>query len=316
MHSIQHPLFRHIAVGEHFRWNNGMIEPEKKISDDAAERGRHEHGNCRNPRFTSAHRKMIACFFGNGTDLADVDEDRVNVVAGNFANVFCVFFGLLQVNFGQWRNTRKNKSSRIERGFENGFNIIHGKRENAPENTKKSFVALPLNAATRRRSEKIKNVRLQTFNTDCFQWCSIDLRIFKKDTIKYLIMEKHLTDKIMDAFFAVHRTLGPGLPESLYEEALTREFDEMEISYERQKRVVVDYKGKPLMKTFRLDLLVEGKVIIEVKAVSELLPLHHAQIIAYLKVAEKQLGYLVNFNVALVKNGIHRKVHRFQPSYI
>jgi GxxExxY protein len=129
-------------------------------------------------------------------------------------------------------------------------------------------------------------------------------------------MEKILTDKIMDAFFAVHRTLGPGLPEALYEEALTREFKEMNVSYERQKRIVVDYKGKPLQKSFRLDLLVEDKVIIEVKSVSELIPLFHSQILAYLKVAEKQLGYLVNFNVPLIKDGIHRKVNGYTPSYL
>lgn len=129
-------------------------------------------------------------------------------------------------------------------------------------------------------------------------------------------MEKNLTDKIMDAFFAVHRTLGPGLPEKIYEEALTREFDEMDITYEQQKRVIVNYKGKPMTKTFRLDLLVEEKIIIEIKAVSDLLPLHHAQIIAYLKVAEKQLGYLVNFNVPLIKNGIHRKVNGYTGTYL
>lgn len=125
-------------------------------------------------------------------------------------------------------------------------------------------------------------------------------------------MEKNLTNKIMDAFFA----LGPGLPEALYEEALTREFDAMNISYEQQKRVIVNYKGKPMKKSFRLDLLVENKVIIEVKAVSELIPLFHSQIIAYLKVADKQLGYLVNFNVPLIKNGIHRKVNGYEPGYV
>src|ERR1044072_1737107 len=118
-------------------------------------------------------------------------------------------------------------------------------------------------------------------------------------------MEKHLTDRIMDAFFNVHRMLGPGLPESLYEEALTAEFNEMEIKFERQKQIVVNYKGRQVRKTFRLDLLVEDKIVIEVKAVSDLLPLHHAQIIAYLKVTDKQLDYLVNFNVPLMKTGIH-----------
>ena len=129
VHSIQYPLLRHVAVSEHFRWNNRLIEPEKKISDDPAERRRHEHGNCSYARFTSAHRKMIACFFGNGADLPDVDKDRVNVIAGKLANIFCVFFRLLQVNFCQWCNTRENKSPRVEGGFENGFGVVHGKRK-------------------------------------------------------------------------------------------------------------------------------------------------------------------------------------------
>ena len=125
-------------------------------------------------------------------------------------------------------------------------------------------------------------------------------------------MEKVLTDKIVDAFFAVHRTLGPGLPESIYEEALTREFEENAIAYERQKKIIVDYKGKPLIKTFRLDLLVEDKIIIEVKAVSDILPLHEAQLVAYLKVAQKKIGYLANFNVHLMKQGIRRKVNGYE----
>ncbi len=129
-------------------------------------------------------------------------------------------------------------------------------------------------------------------------------------------MEKKLSDRIMDAFFIVHRSLGPGLPEVLYEEALGREFDEMKIKYERQKRASVTYKGKPMSKTFRMDIVVEDKVIIEIKSVSMLIPLHHAQIIAYLKVAEKQLGYLVNFNVPLIKDGIHRKVNGYKDGYI
>lgn len=124
-------------------------------------------------------------------------------------------------------------------------------------------------------------------------------------------MEKNLTDKIVDAVFAVHRRMGPGLPESIYEECLVRELDHNGIAYERQVKVNVQYRGQTLTKYFRLDLLVENKVIIEVKSVSELLPLHEAQLLAYLKVADKRIGYVVNFNAHLVKNGIRRIVNGY-----
>lgn len=124
-------------------------------------------------------------------------------------------------------------------------------------------------------------------------------------------MEKKLSDKILDTFFTVHRILGPGFPEACYEEAITRELDELQIPYERQKKFVVDYKDKPLSKTFRVDILVDNKIIVEVKACADILPVHHAQVIAYLKAADKSLGYLVNFNEHLIKNGIHRKVWQF-----
>lgn len=124
-------------------------------------------------------------------------------------------------------------------------------------------------------------------------------------------MEKKLSDKILDAIFTVHRTLGPGFPEACYEEAITRELDERKIPYERQKRFEVEYKDKPLAKKFRVDLLVDNKIIIEVKACADILPVHHAQVIAYLKAADKSLGYLVNFNEHLIKDGIYRKVWCF-----
>ena len=124
-------------------------------------------------------------------------------------------------------------------------------------------------------------------------------------------MEKNLTDKVVDAIFAVHRAMGPGLPESIYEECLTREFDLNGIAYEQQVKVNVQYKGQTLTKYFRLDLLVENKVIVEIKSVSELLPLHEAQLLAYLKVADKRIGYVVNFNVHLVKDGIRRIVNGY-----
>lgn len=125
-------------------------------------------------------------------------------------------------------------------------------------------------------------------------------------------MVKSLSDNVVEAFFAVHRTLGPGLPEACYEEALTREFEEMGIPFQRQKRFEVSYKGKVLAKSFRVDLLVDDQIIVEVKSIADLLPVHHAQVIGYLRASDKQLGYLVNFNSHLIKKAIHRKVDNFE----
>lgn len=118
---------------------------------------------------------------------------------------------------------------------------------------------------------------------------------------------KDLSERVIDACFIVHRTLGPGFPEKCYEEALCRELDEMNIAYKRQHSFKVEYKGKPLSKTFRVDIMVEEQIIVEVKSVTEILPVHEAQVLAYLRAADKNLGYVINFNVALLKNGIRRK---------
>jgi GxxExxY protein len=119
----------------------------------------------------------------------------------------------------------------------------------------------------------------------------------------------------MGIFIEVHRHIGPGMPESCYEEALTREFDTNGIRYERQKKIILNYKGEPLKKHFRLDLLVEGKVVIEVKSVADILPVHHAQVIAYLRASEMSFGYLVNFNSHLLTKGVHRKTNNYNGEY-
>jgi GxxExxY protein len=105
----------------------------------------------------------------------------------------------------------------------------------------------------------------------------------------------------------VHRELGPGLPEAVYQEALEMEFDARGIPYERQKWVPVVFKGKLLKSKFRIDFLVGGKLIIELKAVDEVHPVHEAQVLAYLKLSGCKLALLVNFNVERAKDGIYRK---------
>ena len=113
---------------------------------------------------------------------------------------------------------------------------------------------------------------------------------------------------VVDAAFKVCKEMGPGLLESIYESCLAKEFDKRKIPYERQKPVQVYYCGEPLEDKLRLDFLVDEKVIVEIKSVESLMPIHEAQVITYLKLTKCELGLLVNFNVALIKNGIQRVV--------
>jgi GxxExxY protein len=115
-----------------------------------------------------------------------------------------------------------------------------------------------------------------------------------------------ISGEIIGAAIEVHRQLGPGLLESAYEICLAHELDLQRIPYERQKPVTVHYKGIALDGGYRLDFLVRGLVIVELKAVEVLLPVHEAQVITYLKLAHCKLGILVNFNVTMMKNGIKR----------
>ena len=114
-----------------------------------------------------------------------------------------------------------------------------------------------------------------------------------------------LTYRINGAAIAVHRELGAGLFESVYENALCIEFKKRRIQYERQKRFHVEYMGEPVGHMVA-DLVVEQAIIVELKSVQELLPLHEAQLIAYLKAAKLKTGLLINFNVRLLKTGIKR----------
>ncbi len=120
-----------------------------------------------------------------------------------------------------------------------------------------------------------------------------------------------LSKEIVDACFAVHKLMGPGLLESVYELCLLKEFELRNINVINQKIIPLVYKGYELSKEYKLDLLVENEIVIELKSVEEILPVHEAQLISYLKLADKRLGLLVNFNVSLIKNGIKRFVNNF-----
>jgi GxxExxY protein len=117
-----------------------------------------------------------------------------------------------------------------------------------------------------------------------------------------------LTYEIIGAAIEVHKAIGPGLLESAYEECLCKELSQRQIPFERQKPLPVEYKGTKLECGYRLDLLVAGKVVVEVKAVDALLPIHEAQLLTYLKLGGWEIGLLINFNVEVLRDGIRRKI--------
>ena len=108
------------------------------------------------------------------------------------------------------------------------------------------------------------------------------------------IIHKDLSYRILSCAFEVHRVLGPGFSEKIYEEALAREFSEQAIPFERQKKLTVAYKGEQVGEYF-LDMVVDEKVVVELKAVPEILPLHCAQALSYLKASGLQLAIVLNF---------------------
>lgn len=117
--------------------------------------------------------------------------------------------------------------------------------------------------------------------------------------------------EIVGSAIEVHRHMGPGLLESVYLECMMKEFALRKIRAERQVMLPLIYKDFKLNKDFIIDLLVEDTIIVELKACDGLLPVHEAQLLSYLKLANKQLGFLINFNVSLLKNGIRRMVNNY-----
>ena len=120
-----------------------------------------------------------------------------------------------------------------------------------------------------------------------------------------------ISKQILDASIEVHKQLGPGLLESVYEICLYKELITRNLFVQRQVILPVKYKNETLELDFRLDLLVVEEIIIELKAVEILLPVHEAQLITYLKLADKPLGFLINFNVPKLVDGFKRRVNNF-----
>jgi GxxExxY protein len=123
------------------------------------------------------------------------------------------------------------------------------------------------------------------------------------------MIENRISGQIIDAAYAVHSSLGPGLLESVYEEILAYELEQREIAFCRQTNLAIRYKELLLEKAFRVDLVVENRVIVELKAVETVLPLHKKQLLTYLRLSNYRLGLLINFNAILIKQGITRLVN-------
>ncbi len=128
-------------------------------------------------------------------------------------------------------------------------------------------------------------------------------------------MEKQLIElyakHIVDAGYNVHKELGPGLLESVYLFCFMEELKIRGIKANQEVIIQLFYRGNPLNKDFRLDLLVENEIIIELKAVEIILPVHVAQLLSYLRLSNKRLGFLINFNVSIFRDGIKRYVNNY-----
>ena len=126
--------------------------------------------------------------------------------------------------------------------------------------------------------------------------------------------ENDVSGKIIGAAIEVHKHLGPGLLESAYEECLCCELDLRGIEFKRQVPLPLNYKGLNLDCGYRLDLLVEDKIIVELKTVENIAPIHEAQMLTYLKVRDKRVGLIINFNVRLLVDGIKRLVNNYKEN--
>ena len=125
-----------------------------------------------------------------------------------------------------------------------------------------------------------------------------------------------ITRRIIGAAIEVHKHLGPGLLESAYESCLAFELSERGLAIERQKPLPIKYKNVLFDCGYKLDLVVEDSVIVELKAIEQLLPIHEAQLLSYLRISGKSTGLLINFHVRVLKNGLKRIVNDFPDSAI
>ena len=126
--------------------------------------------------------------------------------------------------------------------------------------------------------------------------------------------DNDITGAIVDAAYRIHTKLGPGLLESAYEAILVHELDKRGLKTVRQAVIPVTYDGFSVESGFRADVIVEGRVVVEVKSVESIAPVHKKQLLTYLKLADKRVGLLINFNVYSMKDGITRIANRIPDS--
>ena len=126
-----------------------------------------------------------------------------------------------------------------------------------------------------------------------------------QERLSYL---NNISSKIIGAAIEVHKELGPGLLESVYEACLCQELKKQGLSFDSQVDLPIIYKGEITDKTYRVDILVENCVVVELKAVDTITPIHEAQLFTYMKLLQINLGLLINFNVEILKNGIRRRI--------
>ena len=124
--------------------------------------------------------------------------------------------------------------------------------------------------------------------------------------------ENDIAHEIVDAAFHIHMALGPGLLETVYEIVLARELEKRGLRVVRQQPVAIAFDGLSFDEGFRADLIVEDKVIVELKSVEQIAPVHKKQLLTYLRLADKRLGLLINFGSAVIKDGISRIVNRLE----
>jgi len=126
------------------------------------------------------------------------------------------------------------------------------------------------------------------------------------------MQDKDLSHAIIGAAIEIHQRLGPGLLEAVYEECLAREFVLRTIPFERQKPIPLVYKDLKLECGYRLDFLVSGRIVVEIKSIEAIAPIHESVMLTYLRLSESPVGLLINFNVPILKDGIRRFVWHYQ----
>ena len=131
------------------------------------------------------------------------------------------------------------------------------------------------------------------------------------DNFEFMKTENEITYQIINAAIEVHRVLGPGMLESAYHRCMELELESKGVQFQSEVPLPIVFKGNIIERAYKIDLLVENEIIVELKSVDSVLDVHHAQALTYLKFSNKKIGLLINFNVPMLRNGIYRKFNSF-----